>query len=59
VPVTQVLGVREETSAYPVVLGPRTIFDVETPVARLTLSYRHRARRWAIEGVDDHRRAAA
>ena len=59
VPVTQVLGVREETSAYPVVLGPRTIFDVETPVARLTLSYRHRARRWAIEGMDEHRRAAA
>ncbi len=59
VPVTQVLGVREETSAYPVVLGPRTIFDVETPVARLTLSYRHRARRWAIEGMDQHRRVAA
>ncbi|HSO30712.1 MAG TPA: hypothetical protein VLS28_12490 [Candidatus Sulfomarinibacteraceae bacterium] len=59
VPVTQVLGVREEIAAYPVVIGPRTIFEVETPVARLTLSYRHRARRWAIEGVDERRRTAA
>ncbi len=57
-PVTEVLRVREETSAYPVVLGPRTIFEVDTPVARLTLSYRHRARRWTVDGVDRHRRAA-
>ena len=58
VPVTQVIGVRDETSAYPVVLGPRTIFEVETPIARLTLSYRHRARRWSIDGMDQHKRAA-
>lgn len=58
VPVTQVIGVRNETSAYPVVLGPRTIFEVDTPIARLTLSYRHRARRWSIDGVDQHARAA-
>ena len=57
-PVTSVLGVREETAAYPVVVGPRTIFEVETPIARLTLAYRHRARRWTIEGMDRHRRAA-
>ncbi len=52
VPITRVLGVRDETSAYPVVVGPRTIFEVDTPIARLTLSYRHRARRWSIEGID-------
>jgi len=57
-PVTEVLGVREERSAYPVVVGPRTIFEVDTPIARLTLSYRHRARRWTIEGMDQHHRAA-
>jgi len=57
-PVTEVVGVREETSAYPVVIGPRTIFEVDTPIARLTLSYRHRARRWTIDAMDRHRRAA-
>lgn len=56
VPVTEVLGVREEIAAYPVVIGPRTIFEVQTPVARLSLSYRHRARRWTIEGL--HARTA-
>ncbi len=58
VPVTEVLNVRSETSAFPVVVGPRTIFEVSTPVARLTLSYRHRTRRWAIEGLDQATRAA-
>ncbi|MEO7663720.1 MAG: hypothetical protein ABIV26_01230 [Candidatus Limnocylindrales bacterium] len=58
-PITQVVGIRDETSAFPVVVGPRTIFEVETPFARLTLSYRHRTRRWSIEGMDERRRAAA
>lgn len=58
VPVTEVVGVREETSAYPAIVGPRTIFEVNTPIARLTLSYRHRARRWTIDGMDQHHRAA-
>jgi hypothetical protein len=31
---------------------------VDTPIARLTLSYRHRTRRWAIEGLDEGVRAA-
>ena len=57
VSVTEVIGVRDETSAYPVVLGPRTIFEVDTPIARLTLSYRHRARRWSIDGMDQHKAA--
>lgn len=56
--VTEVVGVRDETSAFPAVMGPRTIFEVETPLARLTLTYRHRTRRWAIEGLDEVVRAA-
>lgn len=56
--ITDVVGVRDETSAFPAVSGPRTIFEVETPLARLTLTYRHRTRRWAIEGLDEVIRAA-
>jgi len=57
-PVLEVVGVRDETSAFPVITGPRTIFEVETEVARFTLAYRHRARRWTIEGLDRTARAA-
>jgi hypothetical protein len=56
--VLEVVSVRSETAAYPVIVGPRTVFDIQTPVARLTLSYRHRSRRWTIEGLDDAERAA-
>jgi hypothetical protein len=52
-PVVSVAAVRDESSAYPVIVGPRTVFEVDTPAARLTLSYRHRTRRWSIEGLDD------
>ena len=52
-PVVGVAAVRDESSAYPVVIGPRTVFEVDTPVARLTLSYRHRTRSWSIEGLDE------
>jgi hypothetical protein len=58
VPVVEVVGVRSETAAYPVIIGPRTVFDVQTPLARLTLAYRHRSRRWTIEGLDEAERAA-
>jgi hypothetical protein len=58
-PVTAVAAVREESSAYPVVVGPRTVFEVDTPLARLTLSFRHRTRRWSIEGLDEAVRPAA
>jgi hypothetical protein len=57
-PVTEIVRVRDETAACPVMVGPRTIFEVETPIARLTLSYRHRSRRWAIEGLDEAVKAA-
>jgi hypothetical protein len=58
-PVIAVAAVREESAAYPVVVGPRTVFEVDTPAARLTLSYRHRTRRWSIEGLDEAHRPAA
>jgi hypothetical protein len=47
-----VLGVRDESSAFPVVTGPRTLFEVETADARLTLAFRHRSRKWTVEGMD-------
>jgi hypothetical protein len=52
-PVTAVAAVRDETSAFPVIVGPRTVFEVETPLARLTLTYRHRTRRWSIEAFEE------
>ena len=58
-PVLAVAAVREESSAYPVIIGPRTIFEVETPMARMTLSFRHRTRRWTVDGLDDEVRTAA
>jgi hypothetical protein len=57
--VVAVAAVRDESSAYPVVVGPRTVFEVDTPRARLTLSFRHRTRRWSIEGLDEAVRPAA
>lgn len=58
-PVVAVAAVRDESSAYPVIVGPRTVFEVDTPLARITLSFRHRTRRWAIEGLDEAARTAA
>jgi hypothetical protein len=58
-PVTAIAAVRDESSAYPVMLGPRTVFEVETPLARVTLSFRHRNRTWTIEGLDQDARTAA
>jgi len=56
--ILEVVGVRDETAAFPVIIGPRTVFDVQTADARLQLAYRHRTRRWTIEGLDEARRAA-
>ena len=53
--VTRVVAVRDERAAYPVVTGPRVVFEVDTPRARVVLSYRQRGRRWAIEGVEERR----
>jgi hypothetical protein len=54
-PVTGVASVRHEDAAYPVATGPRTLFEVTTRRARFALSYRHRSRRWTLEGVEDAR----
>jgi hypothetical protein len=59
-PVTRLAAVREEAAAYPVISGPRTLFEVETPSARLNLTYQHRSRRWIVTGLDSEvRRRAA
>ncbi len=55
--VLEVLGVRDESAAFPVVTGPRTLFEVETADARLKLAYRHRSRRWTVEALDQHQAA--
>lgn len=52
-PITRVSAVRHEAAAYPVITGPRTLFEVTTPRARLALSFRHRSRRWTIEAFED------
>jgi hypothetical protein len=57
--VTRLNAVREEAAAYPVITGPRTLFEVETPRARLALTYQHRSRRWTITALDDELRPAA
>jgi hypothetical protein len=57
-PITHVAAVREEAAAYPVVTGPRTLFEVETPKARLALAYQHRSRRWTVTALDEARAAA-
>lgn len=57
-PVVAVAAVRQETSAYDVTVGPRTVFEVETPRARVALVFGHRSRRWTIDGLDEARTAA-
>jgi hypothetical protein len=52
-PVTGLTAIRRETSAYRAEVGPRTIFEVDTPSARLALSFQHRSRRWTVDGIDD------
>ncbi|HEX9043522.1 MAG TPA: hypothetical protein VF802_00720 [Candidatus Limnocylindrales bacterium] len=52
--VTRLVGVRQEAAAYDVTVGPRTIFEVEAAGgATLSLSYRHRSRRWTVDGLED------
>ena len=51
--VTRLISVRDERSAFPAITGPRTLFEVDTPGARLALTYLHRSKRWTIDGLDD------
>ena len=57
--ITRLAAVREEAAAYPVITGPRTLFEVDTPRARLALTFQHRSRRWTITGLDEQVRRAA
>lgn len=57
-PIMALAAVRHEDSAYPAETGPRTLFEVVTPHARVALSYQHRSKRWTIEGLDEDRPAA-
>ncbi|MEX2546792.1 MAG: hypothetical protein WD830_03275 [Chloroflexota bacterium] len=52
VPVIEIANVRDELAAYPVERGPRRIFEVRTPDARLRLAYERRGRRWLLEGFE-------
>lgn len=58
-PVTRLASVREEAAAYPVITGPRTLFEVDTPRARLSLVFQHRSRRWTVTALDSELRRAA
>ncbi|HEX8025452.1 MAG TPA: hypothetical protein VF484_04520 [Candidatus Limnocylindrales bacterium] len=57
-PVEHIDNIRDETAAYPVMTGPRTLFEVTTQVARFSLAFRHRSRRWTIESIDEAAKAA-
>lgn len=52
-PVTRLVAVRDERSAYPAITGPRTLFEVDTPGVRVALTYLHRSKRWTIDGLDE------
>jgi hypothetical protein len=58
-PTAALAAVREEAAAYPVITGPRTLFIVDTPKARVSLTYLHRSRRWTVTGVDTETPPAA
>ena len=57
--ITRLAVVREEAAAYPVITGPRTLFEVDTPRARLSLIFQHRSRRWTVNGLDSEVRSGA
>ncbi|HEX5466589.1 MAG TPA: hypothetical protein VFW92_07920 [Candidatus Limnocylindrales bacterium] len=52
VAITRVDRVRHEAQAYPAKRGPRAVFAVRTPDARLSLVYERRTRRWTVEALD-------
>lgn len=52
VPVIGIDQVRDELAAYPADRGPRRIYDVRTPSARLRLTFERRRRRWLVEGLE-------
>jgi hypothetical protein len=51
-PVLSVERVREETAAYPVETGPRTLFEVRLPRRRARLIFEHWSRRWTVDELE-------
>lgn len=51
-PIVSVDRIREESAAYPLESGPRTLFEVSTSETRMMLTFRHRDRRWLVEGLE-------
>ena len=47
-------GVRDETAAYPLESGPRTLFVVRAEGRRYRLVHLIRDRRWTLEQLDTH-----
>ena len=50
-PVTDLESVRDETSAYPLETGPRTVFVVTAAGRRFRLVHSLRDRRWTVEAL--------
>ena len=50
--VTAVESVRDETAAYPIGSGPRTLFIVRSGSERFRLVHMQRERRWLVEALD-------
>ena len=48
-PVTALESVRDETAAYPLETGPRTVFVVRAADSRFRLVHQLRDRRWTVE----------
>jgi hypothetical protein len=48
-PVTALESVRDETAAYPLETGPRTVFVVHAAGSRFRLVHQLRDRRWTVE----------
>lgn len=52
--VTALEAVRDETAAYPVETGPRTVFIVQARERRYRLVHLIRDRRWTVEELNGH-----
>ena len=50
--VSSIDAVREETQAYPVETGPRTVFRVQADGRRYRLIHRHVTHDWSVEPLD-------
>jgi hypothetical protein len=51
--VSAIESVRDETAAYPIASGPRTVFVVKAAGRRYRLVHLLRHRRWTVERVED------